>query len=244
MVSSQVRGSGRSSRPAPHVRRRSVVYGIPTLPVDENGRVIPGAPPIVGYIGKSVQTVYQRQEQHRDDKPFSDLIVGGSWVIEEGFWTDAELSAREQWWIRNGAVLLLGGKPQRPVYNYEFNLDNPNRVEVRRAVEQRQAREPGWVKPVKGSFVPRQRTYGPPQNVARVVRRRPRYRWTRRRVRAAVLAVVWLVMFAGFWWAGWDVWPGWYGPRNSAVGASVVMASAAAAWQWASKPKRRRRRRR
>ncbi|MCG5464255.1 hypothetical protein MED01_002420 [Micromonospora sp. MED01] len=217
------------------------MYGIPTLPVDEDGYVVPGAAPIVGYIGKSVQTVYQRQEQHRDDQPFSDLIVGGSWVIEEGFWTDAELSAREEWWIRNGAVLVRGGKPQRPVYNYEFNLDNPNRVEVWRAVEQRQAREPGWVKPANGSFVPRQRTYGPPQNVARVVRRRPRIRWTRRRIRAAMLAAVWLVMFAGFWWAGWDVWHGWDGPRNAAIGAAIVMGVASVGNQWV-RPKRRRRR--
>ncbi|MEV2239550.1 hypothetical protein [Micromonospora sp. NPDC049891] len=126
-------------------RRRSVVYGIPTLPVDKRtGKVIPGAPPVVGYIGKSVQTVWERQEQHRTDQPFSDLICGGSWPIEEGYWTAAELDAREQWWIRNGAVLVAGQQPQRPVYNYEFNTDNPDRIEVWRAKEHRQAREPGW----------------------------------------------------------------------------------------------------
>lgn len=246
MTAQSVRRPGRddASRPRrdPSTRRRSVVYGIPTLPVDQHGMVIPGAPPIVGYIGKSVQTVGERQEQHRADQPFADLIVGGSWTIEEGWWTDAELSAREEWWIRNGAVLTRGQKPQRPVYNYEFNTDNPHRIEVWRAVEHRQAREPRWVKPAKGSFVPRQRTYGPPQNVARVVRRRPQFRWTRRRKWAAQLAAVWLVLFAAFWWAGWDVWPGWDGPRNAAIGTTVVMASAAAAWQWASKLKRRRRR--
>lgn len=126
-------------------RRRSVVYGIPTLPVDKRtGKVIPGAPPVVGYIGKSVQTVWQRQEQHRADQPFSDLICGGSWVIEEGYWTADELAAREEWWIRNGVALVSGQKPQRPVYNYDWNLDNPHRIEKWRAIEHRQLREPGW----------------------------------------------------------------------------------------------------
>ena len=229
-----VRRPGRvdASRPRrdPNVRR-SVVYGIPTLPVDQDptsptyGRVIPGAAPIVGYIGKSVQTVYQRQQQHRDTQSFADTICGGSWVIEEGWWTDAELSAREEWWIRNGAVLVRGQKPQRPVYNDKFNTGNPLRVEVGRAVEQRQIREPGWVKPANGAPVPRQRTRGPGRDAVRAKRRRSRLRWTRRRIRAAVFAGVWVALFAGFWWAGWDVWHGWDGPRNAAVGASLVLVA-------------------
>ncbi|MER7331725.1 MULTISPECIES: hypothetical protein [unclassified Micromonospora] len=133
----------RPRRPAGE-RRWSVVYGIPTLPVDRDGRIIPGAPPVVGYIGQSVQTVKQREDQHRADQPFGDTICGGSWVIEEGLWTQAELDARERHYIRHGAVLVPGQPAQRPVYNYEHNLDNPHRIEVWRARQHRQVREPGW----------------------------------------------------------------------------------------------------
>lgn len=244
MVSSAVRGSGRSPRPAPHVRRRGAVYGIMTVAVDDRGLPIPGAAPVVGYVGQSRQTVWQREQQHRDSQPFSDIIVGGSWTIEEGYWTDAELDAREQWYIRNGAVLVPGQKPQRPKYNIDCNRGNPDRILPWDAVAHRQAREPGWQPPVKGAYVPRQRRPGLAPVAVVVRRRRLRIRWTRRRVQAAVLAAVWLVLFAGFWRAGWDVWSGWDGPRNAAVGASVVMGCAAVLWAWAGKPKRRRRRRR
>lgn len=132
------------ARRDPQQRRWSVVYGIPTLPVDGEGRVVPGAPPVVGYIGQSVQTVKQREDQHRADQPFGNIICGGSWVIEEGFWTQDELDARERHYIRHGAVLVPGQPAQRPVYNYEFNLDNPRRIEKWRAVEHRHLREPGW----------------------------------------------------------------------------------------------------
>ncbi|MFG2046109.1 hypothetical protein ACGFIW_01595 [Micromonospora sp. NPDC048935] len=230
-------------RPPAGERRKRAVYGIMTLDVDARGIPIPGAAPVVGYIGQSRQTVWQREQQHRDEQPFSDLIVGGSWTIEEGWWTQQQLDEREQHYIRRGVSLLPGQEAQRPKYNIDCNRENRDRIKPWDAVAHRQAREPGWVKPAKGSFVSRQRTYGPPQNMARAVRRRPRFRWTRRRIRAAVLTGVWLVLFAGFWWAGWDVWHGWDGPRNAAIGTTVVMASAAAAWQWASKPQRRRRRR-
>lgn len=242
-MSSTVRGSGHVDVPRPrrdpNQRRWSVVYGIPTLPVDQLGRVVPG-PPVVGYVGKSVQTVKQREAQHRAEQPFGDLICGGSWVIEEGLWTEAELDARERYWIRHGVVLVPGQSAQRPVYNYDWNLDNPLRVEKWRAVEQRRLREPGW-EPKPGFVV---RVQQQPRRVSgpAVVSLWRRVRWTRRRVRAALLVAVWLALFAGFWWAGWDVWPGWDGPRNSAIGASVVLAATSAARQWA-KPKRRRRRR-
>lgn len=225
------------SRPRrdPNHRRWSVVYGIPTLPVDEAGRVVPG-PPVVGYIGKSVQTVKQREAQHRAEQPFGDLICGGSWVIEEGSWTEAELDAHEQHWIRHGVVLVPGQPAQRPVYNYDHNLGNPLRVEKWRALEHRRLREPGWVP--RPGFVPQVQQ----QPRQAVVSPRRRFRWTRLQVLAVARVCAWLALFAGFWVAGADVWPGWEAPRNAAVGATIVLAALLCGWAYTSRPKRRRRR--
>jgi hypothetical protein len=231
----------RASRPraSGEVRRRSVVYGIPTLPVDKRtGQILPGMPPVVGYIGKSVQTVWQRQQQHRDSQPFSDTICGGSWVIEEGYWTDAELAAKEEWWIRNGVALVPRQKPQRPVYNYEHNTTNPDRIEVWRAREHRQAREPGWEPSSPG--IPRQRASRPARKQSR---RAPVWlsRWWRRNRWPVVgWSLVWGLLVAGIWRVGADVWQGWDEPRNAVVLGSLVWLLS---W-WAARPKRRRRRRR
>ncbi|MER7166738.1 hypothetical protein ABT336_11840 [Micromonospora sp. NPDC000207] len=227
-------------------RRRSVVYGIPTLPVDRaTGAVIPGQPPIVGYIGKSVQTVWQRQQQHRDSQPFSDLICGGSWPIEEGYWTPAVLAAREEWWIRHGAVLVAGQKPQRPVYNYEHNTGNPDRIEVWRAVEHRQRREPGWMPPAKDG-TPRTPAAAPgpvarwwadrQRNVARW--------WVKHRARIAAWTALWLALSVGAWWLRTSgTWTG-----LGAVGEAAGLGSCAwavIAWRVhkGTRPRRRRTRR-
>ncbi|GGM27402.1 hypothetical protein GCM10011608_10190 [Micromonospora sonchi] len=216
------------------------MYGIPTLPVDKTtGQIIPGRPPIVGYIGKSVQTVWERQEQHRADQPFSDTICGGSWVIEEGYWTADELAGREEWWIRNGVALVPGQKPQRPVYNYDFNLDNPDRIEVWRAKEHRQAREPGWQP--QNPRVPRQRGPRPGGRPARRTRRRAPVwlsRWWRRhRARVIGWTAVWALIVGGVWWLGSGYWASWEEPRNAAVLGSL-------GWLLAWWPNRKRRRRR
>ncbi len=132
-------------RPPAGERRQRAVYGIMTLDVDGCGIPIPGAAPVVGYIGQSRQTVWQREQQHRDEQPFSDIIVGGSWTIEEGWWTQEELDVREQRYIRNGVALLPGQKPQRPKYNIAGNRENRDRIKPWDAVKHRQAREPGWL---------------------------------------------------------------------------------------------------
>lgn len=226
------------------MRRLRLVYGIPTLPVDQHGHVIPGLPPVVGYIGKSRQTVFQREQQHRDEKPFSDIIFGGAFVIEEGWWTEAELDAHEQWWIRNGVALLPGGPVQRPIYNYEFNTDNPDRVEIWRQVEQRQAREPGWQPPVKGEpRIPRQRNHraapvrpsAAPSRLARL--------WATYRTPITVWGILWLGLFAAVWWAGADAWTGWHEPRNAGVGAALGLGGLAYAYRRAADRGRRERRR-
>jgi hypothetical protein len=199
---------------------------------------------IVGYVGKSRQTVKQREEQHRDCQPFSDVIVGGSWTIEEGWWTDDELDERERYYIRNGVVLAAGQAPQRPVYNYDFNLDNPDRIEIWRAIKHRQQREPGWVPPPKGGPVPRPRRGGAVPTW-RPARRSWLARWWRvRRWPVLFLSAFWTVALVGFWIAAAGTWQGWDAPRNSAIGATLVLIGSVTAKRRLGRPRRRRRSRR
>lgn len=226
-------------------RRRGVVYCVLTRPVDANGAPVPGAAPEVGYIGQSRQTAWQREQQHRASQPFSDLIVGGAFVLEEGQWDDATLDAREQWWIRHGASVVPDGPRQRPRYNYDHNLTNPARIEIFRAQQHRRNREPGWTQ--QRNRVPRQRA---PQRVSSGVRRSSRSRsslrrwWLRRRALLAAWSAVWLALFVGMWLAAGEAWTGWVGSRNAAVAATL--ASLGLLWlrRHRRKPKRRRRRRR
>ncbi|MEU8158063.1 hypothetical protein AB0B94_30790 [Micromonospora sp. NPDC048986] len=229
------------------VRRRSAVYGIPTLPVDSAGRVVPG-PPVVGYIGQTAQTVKQREDQHRETQPFGDVIFGGSWTIEEGYWTQAELDAKEEWYIRNGAVLVPGQSPQRPVYNYIHNTENPKRIEVWRAVEHRQVREPGWVQSAKGERVPQQRAVAYPARVAAPVRYGA-WAWFRRHP-AAQVAVVLLVVFGALVWASAGRLDGWDPAGAGLAGVAGVFGLAlvdgrtwARLWRELTGTRRRRRRR-
>lgn len=54
------------------------------------------------------------------------------------------------------------------------------------------------------------------------IRRRLPQHVVRSRLRFAFLAAVWLALFSGLWLAAADVWHGWDGPRNAAVGASLL----------------------
>lgn len=236
-----------STRPRPvgaEVRRRSAVYGITTVVVDRaTGEPMPGQVE-VGYIGKSVQTVKEREDQHRACQPFGDLIVGGSWTIEEGYWTAAQLDAKERHYIRAGAVLVPGQAPQRPVYNYDHNTDNPGRIKVWRAEQHRQAREPGWVRPAKGSsWVPRQRSAAPPPVAATS---RPgwlrRQWWTRPRRIAAAWSALWLLLagVVGWFGASGEVATGWDGAWVGAGVASTTVGRLMPPWRRRVRRRRRR----
>lgn len=224
-------------RPAVATRRYAAVYGIPTLVVDDAGQIVGGLV-VVGYVGKTRQRVKQREIQHRDERPFSDLIVGGSWAIEEGFWTDAELNDREAYYIRRGAVLVPGQEPQRPVYNYEHNLGNPQRIEIWRAEQHRQAREPEWVPPVKGGRIPQQRRQPGFQSPARP-RASRRIRWTRGRVRFVCWAALWaaVAVISGGWTAASAVATARDGFVVGVGAASVAVGGLL----YSRRPKRRRR---
>lgn len=141
-------------RPRLNVRRRGIVYGAECFDVDpETGfiRIDPatGAPRLrIDYVGKSRQTMSAREEQHRDEKPWADLIVRFV-ELERGQWLDEELAEREVYWIHR----------IRPRYNDRDNRGNPERIEIWsparrewRQMEQRWARDDAagrlrWIPP-------------------------------------------------------------------------------------------------
>jgi len=213
--------SARVPRPrhSPDTPRWGVVYGIPCLAVDrETGMPLTSRRVVVGYIGQSRQTVKQREEQHRDGR-FGDLIVGGSFVIAEGRFTDRQLDELEQRYIREGVSLVPGEPPQRPVYNHDHNLDNPDRIEVWRAEEHRRARQPDWT-PAGGTRIPRQRSAGWPIRLFRRSRGRRR-RWTRTRIRAVSGTALWLATAIVSWV--------WLAIETSIPWPAVLLLAAAAA---------------
>jgi hypothetical protein len=129
-----------TARPRTGVRRPGAIYGLDiadhdTLMTTDVHKVVKD-----DYVGQTRQKGRARESQHRDDKPYEDLIVGSAHVLEQGMWTDEELDEREVYWIRR----------QRPRMNYEHNLDNPDRIEIWRQKEQRWVRDdaagrPRWV---------------------------------------------------------------------------------------------------
>lgn len=126
-------------RPRLNVRRPGAVYGIDLL---DHVSVMRGQPAVVDndYVGQTRQKGRARENQHRDDKCWSDLIVGSSHVLWEGLCTDDELDDIEEHLIRQ-----LG-----PRMNWVHNERNPRQIPKWIQVEQRHARDdragrPRWV---------------------------------------------------------------------------------------------------
>lgn len=152
---------------------------------------------VLGYIGETARLPFQRLMEHVYDQPWSDTIIG--WEVDPITYTGkpAVLAAEK------AAI-----ERERPLYNYEFNLSNPNRIEIWRARQQRQAREPGWQPPVKGTRVPRPR----PTPAATSVAGGWVWEWTPQRVTVALWSVAWLVVAVVVGWqaasgpvaTGWD----------------------------------------
>jgi hypothetical protein len=197
------------------VRRHSIVYGANIL--DPDTREVR-----VDYVGQTVQTLAARERQHRGqdpatgnvEQPWSDLIVGALFVIEEGWWTAAELDAREEFHIRR--VL--------PRYNYTHNQDNPDRIPIPEARRQREARDaarglpsPQWDRPARQTRAPRRAVAGG---------------WPRWRRWAVGLATTWLALSIACWVLActrFDA-PVLGGLEVGTVGASAVMAGGGVGW--------------
>ena len=85
-----------------------------------------------GYIGQTVRRITTREDEHRGDKPWSDLIVGSPYVIwESDDCTPAELDAAELEMIQH----------HRPRYNYQGQEGAPWAVAKWDQVSQRHARD-------------------------------------------------------------------------------------------------------
>lgn len=190
-----------------NTRRPGIVYAYETACVDRRG--MPASGTEEGYVGQSRQTLEQRDAQHMGARanrsgvlcpqPWSDLVRRKR-VVEQGMWTDADLDAREQYWITK----------LKPRYNWEHN-EGPHRVGVLDARAQRDARDRAaglpervWP-PLRG-----QASVRPARRVSRV--RRPRSWRTAIAVGVGVLVaaatvgvpgVVALLLgvLAGFLWA-------------------------------------------
>lgn len=179
-------------------KRRGIVYGFyVTHPI--TGEVC------WGYVGQTRQQIWEREDQHREDKPWADTIVGDSYVdaitgrvyqaveLARGEWDDAELDDCELHYIR-----ML-----RPLYNIVGNRANPCRVKPWDAKKQRHQRDRIAGRPLwrpQPHRVPLRR----PDSVGYVPRRHPapfRINWV-----AVLLAQVWILMVGGLVWATGGNW--------------------------------------
>lgn len=79
--------------------RSGIVYGFKTLVVDASGQPCGGVE--LGYVGQTRRGLHDRGDEHRGrgeyprEQPWSDLIVGDSYVIWEGQADDVDLDQRE-----------------------------------------------------------------------------------------------------------------------------------------------------
>lgn len=199
------------------VRRKGRVYLFTTLRIQESG---PDAGMVLdgttedGYVGKTRQTLAQREQQHRggsadgepvpgedlEEQPWWDVTVGGIQLVEQGVWTDDELAERERYWIRQ----------IKPRYNYIDNCANKQRIPKPVAREHRDCRDraKGLAPRQWQPFSTQRGTAAiPVKALWRSARKLPRLspRWRRRRNWALGIAGLWLALTLCLWLldAGW-----------------------------------------
>lgn len=109
---------------------RGVIYGFNLL---DHEAFMAGVHDVVAddYVGKTRQRGRKRENQHRDDKPWSDLIVGSSHVLWEGICDEDELDDKERELIRD----------KRPRMNDKDNRWNRERIPYEEQVRQRHQRD-------------------------------------------------------------------------------------------------------
>lgn len=220
----------------PNLRRPSIVYGFNILdPATMQIRV--------DYVGKSVRKLETREREHRGpdfdvevgEQPWSDLIVGKPFIVEQGLWTDAELDERETFHIHQ----------LRPRYNHDKNLHNPERIPIPVARRQREERDlakglpsPTW--PAARQATASTKVGGAPQRKAAVSRRRDQVTGTPFEGWLTCLLILGPVMTIAGWLALRTRFglSGWHALEWSAAGTVVVFAVAPLAW-WLFKHSRK-----
>jgi hypothetical protein len=178
----------------------------------------------LGYIGETAREPFIRFMEHLYDQPFGDTIVGKPQVDPRAF-------------AGKGAVLTAeraAVEAERPLYNYEWNQGNPDRIPIPVARRQREERDrargvpsPTWGPSCRPSAASGRQRGGRPRS----------YRWLRSR--PALLAYLWLVLAVGLWLTAGHRAHGLAGAKFGAVGASLLFVAG-----WVVTPRRRRRRRR
>lgn len=196
-------------------RYRGVVYGIDVID-HLTGQVVRN-----DYVGQTRQRGRGRENQHRDDQPWSDLIVGSPRVLWEGLCNDAELDEMERRFIQD--------VPVRPRLNWKLNEDNPQQIPKWVLEAQRLEREPGWVpggQRRRGSLL--EWHTGAPAGRAANMPVRARKPWRPWQKHLLAVGVVWLVLtvVALSWLAHFDRLT-----QDSGLAAPVV-ALAAGVWGW------------
>lgn len=191
---------------------------------------------VLGYIGETARMPFVRLMEHIQSQPWADTIVG--WEV-----APAVYPSKQAVWVAEQAAI----RAERPLYNIEHNMGNPDRIPPWVAVAQRQARQPGWVPPPKGvrvsPQVPRQRNHrAAPVRPSAASSRLGRL-WGTYRTPVTVWASLWLGLFAAVWWEGADAWTGWHEPRNAAIVATLGLGVLAYGYRRAVDRVRRERRR-
>lgn len=209
-------------------RYRGVVYGIDLL---DHESVVAGAPEIVAddYVGKTRQRGRGRENQHRDDKPWADLIIGSSHVLWEGICDEDELDRREVALIRDRA----------PRMNDRDNRWNRERIDYATQIRQRHERDDLAGRPRWQSVEERQRESLlewdpldkplPPRYGHKPAR--PWKPWQKLLLR---WGIAWLVGFVAGWvelTRRWDFTERWQAPAISATTVLAVLV-----WLWLGAP--------
>jgi hypothetical protein len=166
-----------------------------------------------GYIGETWRLPLARVVEHVRDQPWADTICG--FEVDDRVWPskDSVLAAEE------AAVLA-----ELPIYNYEYNLANPDRVPIPEAVRQRWARDdaagrPRWVPPQKTDRTPWQRRTPSREQLGIRKPSPPLVSVFHRQVAAAWLLLV--ILGGGYGNAlGAD---GWWVAASGAVSASALL---------------------
>lgn len=209
---------------------RGAVYG---LDVIDHESWMAGAPRIVpnDYRGKTRQRGRLRENQHRDDQPWSDLIVGSPRVLWEGICAEDELDRMERRFIQDPPDGMA-----RPRLNFQMNEDNPHQIPKWVLLEQRHQRDdregrPRWVPPDQRdrSSLLDWDTPDRPAAQPQPVPRKPWRPWQRQMLGAGlwwlILAVaVWILLTRFLLIADWQ--------DRATVSALVPLLPVGFGWRW------------
>jgi len=191
------------------------------------------------YIGQTRQKRRARENQHRDDKPWEDLIVGSPRVLWEGWCTNEQLDEMERQFIQDVPL------EQRPRLNYLLNEGNPRRIPKYTQVEQRHARDARRGETPWQPTPYRAEAYGYAPASARANVRQVRKPWTRGRKHL----LGWSITYATLALTGWILLAahhqgGWKQTGTASAILSMIVVCLLARWVWLGCPVTKEQRRR